>query len=62
MKINLKERGFEDVDWIQCGSTTAQRPALMNSSYERSDPIKGGNIFTYLIEYYLLKKDSAQWS
>lgn len=49
IKINLKERGEEDVDWR----------AVVNTVIKTLSSIKTGKVFAPLSDHRLLKKDSG---
>jgi hypothetical protein len=57
--INLKERGCEDINWIQLVQNKIQWWALVITVMKTRQPIKGGDFLDHLSNHQLLKKEST---
>jgi hypothetical protein len=60
--MNLRETEWGGMDWINLAQNRDQLQGVLNMVVNISDSIKSLEIFEYLSNCWLFKKDSAPWS
>jgi hypothetical protein len=61
IEIDLREIGWDGIDWIDLAQDRNQRRALVNRSDEPSSSIKCWEVLEKLYNWQLLKKGSTQY-
>jgi hypothetical protein len=59
MKTDLRETGWDGMDWIDLAQDRDQLRALVNTVMNLRVPYNGGMFHEWLHNWQLLKKDSA---
>jgi hypothetical protein len=61
IKMNLRETGCENVDWIHLAENKDRWQALVNRELNLSDSVKWWKFLEWLSNYWLFKKGPAPW-